>query len=87
MTELAALCAMPVPTVHRLAGQLEARRLVKHALGSKKLLVGPALVQLGVAATEAVIRSDRVHGILMALAAELGEPSRLAYAPTTKWSI
>lgn len=77
ITELAALCAVPVPTVHRLAGQLEERGLVKRALASKKLLVGPALVQLGRASMEAAIRSDRVHGILAALAARLGEPCQI----------
>jgi DNA-binding IclR family transcriptional regulator len=77
MTELAALCAVPVPTVHRLAGQLESRGLVKRALGSKKLLVGPALVQLGLAASQAAIRSDPVHGILVTLAAKLGEPCQI----------
>ena len=77
MTELAALCAMPVPTVHRLAAQLEARGLVKRAFGSKKLVVGPALVQLGAAAVEAALRSDRVHRILVALAAKVGEPCQI----------
>ena len=77
ITELAALCAMPVPTAHRLAGQLEERRLVKRALGSRKLLVGPALVQLGMAAAQAAVRSDRVHGVLVALAAKLGEPCQI----------
>jgi IclR family acetate operon transcriptional repressor len=77
MTDLAALCDMPVPTVHRLARQLEERGLVKRALGSRKLLVGPALVQLGVAATEAAIRSDHVHGILVTLAAKIGEPCQI----------
>ena len=77
ITELAALCSVPVPTVHRFAAQLEERGLVKRALGSKKLLVGPALVRLGIAATEAAIRSDRVHGILVALAAKLGEPCQI----------
>lgn len=77
ITELAALCAVPVPTVHRLAGQLEERALVKRAVGSKKLLLGPALVQLAVATTEAALRSDRIHGILVALAAKLGEPCQI----------
>lgn len=77
MTDLAALCGLPVPSVHRLAGQLEARGLVKRVLGSKRLLVGPALVQLGIAATEASIRSDDVHRILVALAAKLGEPCQI----------
>lgn len=77
ITELAALCAVPVPTAHRIAGQLEARGLVKRALGSKKFLVGPAMVQLAAATTEAAVRSDRVHGILVALAAKLGEPCQI----------
>jgi len=77
ITEVAALCAMPVPTAHRLAGQLEARGLVKRALGSKKLLVGPALVQLGMAAAQAAVRSDRVHAVLAELAAKLGEPCQI----------
>jgi len=77
MTELAELCGMPVPTMHRLAAQLEARGLVKRAFGSKKLLVGPALVQLGAAATEAALHSDPVHRILVALAAKLGEPCQI----------
>jgi DNA-binding IclR family transcriptional regulator len=77
MTELASLCAMPVPTVHRLAGQFEERGLVKRALGSKKLLVGPALVHLGIAAAEAAIRSDHVHRILVALVAKIGEPCQI----------
>jgi len=77
ITELAALCAVPVPTAHRLAGQLEERGLVKYALASKKLLVGPALVQLGMAAAQAAVRSDRVHGILVALAAKLGESCQI----------
>lgn len=77
ITELATLCGLPVPTAHRLAGQLEARGLVKRALGSKKLLVGPALVRLGMAAAQAAVRSDRVHDVLVALAAKLGEPCQI----------
>lgn len=77
ITEIAALCGLPVTTVHRLAAQLEKRNLVKRALGSKKLIVGAALVQLGVAAAQAALRSDRVHHILVALAAELGEPCQI----------
>lgn len=68
---------MPVPTVHRLVAQLEKRSLVKRALGSKKLLVGTALVRLGIAATEAAMRSDHVHQVLVALAGKIGEPCQI----------
>lgn len=77
VTELAAMCNLPVPSLHRLAAQLERRSLVKRALGTRKLLVGPELVRLGLAAAEASLRSDRVHQILVALADEIGEPCQI----------
>jgi DNA-binding IclR family transcriptional regulator len=77
VTDIAALCDLPVTTVHRMAAQLEKRHLVKRALGSKKLIVGPALVQLGIAATEAAMRTDRPHQILVALAHEIGESCQI----------
>jgi len=77
VTELAAICEYPVPTVHRLVAQLERRRLVRRALGSKRVLVGPALVRLATAAIDAAMKSDRVHQILVALANTLREPCHL----------
>ena len=77
VTELAARCGYPVPTVHRLVAQLERRRLVRRALGSKKVLVGPALVRLGTAVVDAAMKSDRVHQVLVALAGSLREPCHL----------
>jgi len=77
VTELAATCGVPVPSAHRMAAQLEARKLVKRALGSKKLVVGPGLVQLGIAATEAAMRSDETHQVLAALPARIGEPCQI----------
>jgi IclR family transcriptional regulator, acetate operon repressor len=77
VTELAATCAYPVPTVHRLVAQLEQRRLVKRAFGSRKVLVGPALVQLGTAAAHAAMSSDPTHRILVSLSENLGEPCHL----------
>lgn len=77
VTELAAACALPVPSVHRLAAQLEARGLVKRALGSRKLVIGASLVRLSVAAAQAAMRSDRAHQILVALTNGLGEPCQI----------
>lgn len=77
VTDLAAACGMPVPSAHRMALQLEARNLVKRAVGSKKLLIGPRLVHLGIAAAEAAMRSDAVHQILVGLATRIGEPCQI----------
>lgn len=73
VADIASECALPVPTAHRLVAQLESRGLLKRALGSKKFVGGPALLQLGTRALEAALRSDRPHQILLALSAELGE--------------
>ena len=51
--------------------------LADAARPASKLIVGAALVQLGVAAAQAALRSDRVHQILVALATELGEPCQI----------
>lgn len=77
ITEVAQICGLPVPTVHRIASQLEKRSLLKRAIGSRKLLVGPGLLRLGAAAMQAATRSDSVHELLVALAAELGEHCQL----------
>jgi DNA-binding IclR family transcriptional regulator len=77
ITELAQLCALPVPTVHRLAAQLEDRGLLRRAIGTKKLVVGPNLVRLGAAAVTAATRADEVHRLLEALATEVGEHCQL----------
>ena len=73
MTEIAAECGLPVPTVHRIVAQLERRGLLNRALGSKKLVVGRELVRLGMASLEGALRTDRPHHILATLANRLGE--------------
>lgn len=73
MTDVATECGLPVPTVHRLVAQLEARDLLKRVLGSKKLVVGFGLMRLGALALEAALRTDLPHQILVALASQIGE--------------
>ena len=73
VTDIAETCRLPVPTAHRLVMQLEKRGLLKRALDSKKVIVGPALLCLGLAALDAALRGDRPHQILLALSASLGE--------------
>jgi len=77
VTEIATSCALPVPTAHRLVAHLERRGLLKRALGSKKVIVGEALLQLSLSALDAALRSDRPHQILLALSADLGEHTQV----------
>ncbi len=73
MSEIAVICDLPVATMHRLIAQMEERRLLKRLPGTKKLLVGTGLIQLGNAAVQSALRSDHQHQILAALAARIGE--------------
>lgn len=92
ITEIAVDCGLPVPTVHRLVAQLEKRGLLTRALGSKRVVVGSALVRLSMASLEAAIRADRPHQVLAALAQQIGEhvqigrrvDSQIVYVDTAK---
>jgi DNA-binding IclR family transcriptional regulator len=64
---------LPAATAHRMIAQLEARSLLKRALGSKKVTTGPRLVALGMSAIESVLSSDDVHAALIRLAAKVRE--------------
>jgi len=77
ITDLAAYCRLPLTSTHRTAQQLEKRDLVKRALGSKKLIIGDRLIRLGSAATEAAMRTDRPHQVLVSLASTLGEACQI----------
>jgi DNA-binding IclR family transcriptional regulator len=77
VTDVAAACGLAGPTAHRLVLQLEKRGLLKRALGSKKVLGGEALLNLGLSALNAAVRSDRPHQVLLSVAAELGEHVQL----------
>jgi DNA-binding IclR family transcriptional regulator len=73
ITEIALDTELPVPTVHRLVGQLERRGLLTRALGSKKLVVGPTLLRLAASSIEASLRAEKTYKVLAALANRLGE--------------
>ena len=73
VTDIATICHLPVPTVHRQVAQLEDRRFLRRTLGSKKLIVGDALLKLGAAAIASSLRADPVHHILASLAERTGE--------------
>ncbi|MGA0598420.1 IclR family transcriptional regulator [Enterovirga sp. CN4-39] len=64
---------LPPATVHRIILQLEARSLLKRALGSKKLLPGARLVALGTRILSAAFVADETHALLVALASKLQE--------------
>ena len=72
-TSVAEATGLPLATAHRLVGQLESRALLKRALGSKKLLPGSRLVDLGTKIMRAVLVADGTHVLLARLAAKLEE--------------
>ncbi|WP_342740073.1 IclR family transcriptional regulator [Bradyrhizobium sp. B117] len=73
VAEIANALALPIPTAHRLVGNLEERGLLQKALGSKRYVVGNQLVTLSAKVIGAAFRTARRHAVLRAVAGEIGE--------------
>lgn len=71
--EIAAALSLPLPTAHRLIGNLEQRGLVQKALGTKRYVVGNKLVALSAKAIGSAFRTARRHAVLSAVADQIGE--------------
>jgi DNA-binding IclR family transcriptional regulator len=77
VTEVASRCGLPVATVHRLISQLEDSGMVRRSVGSRRVLVGPALVQLARGVLESALMADSTHRILAGLASRIGEDCQI----------
>src|SRR5215831_10392791 len=64
--EIAVAHKLPLPTAHRLIGNLEDRGLIQKALGTKRYLVGSKLVTLAAKTIGAAFRTVRRHAVLSA---------------------
>lgn len=73
ITEIGDRLSLPAPTVHRITKHLTERGYLKRSLGSKRLVPGPRLTELGVRAASASFASDRPHAVLVSLSAEINE--------------
>ena len=73
VAEIAKALSLPLPTAHRLIGNLEERGLVQKALGTKRYVVGNHLVTLSAKVIGASFRTARRHAVLRAVAGEIGE--------------
>ena len=71
--EIASALALPLPTAHRLIGNLEDRGLIQKALGTKRYVVGGTLVTLSAKTIGAAFRTVRRHAVLSAVADRIGE--------------
>lgn len=71
--EIAKALSLPLPTAHRLIGNLEDRGLLQRALGTKRYVVGNQLVTLSATVIGAAFRTARRHAVLRAVAGEIGE--------------
>ncbi|KJC62567.1 transcriptional regulator [Bradyrhizobium sp. LTSPM299] len=71
--EIAAALSLPLPTAHRLIGNLESRGLIQKALGTKRYVVGSKLVTLSAKTIGAAFRTVRRHAVLSAVADRIGE--------------
>ncbi|RWL81980.1 MAG: IclR family transcriptional regulator [Mesorhizobium sp.] len=71
--EIAKSLDLPLPTAHRLISNLEIRGLLQRAAGTKRFVVGNALVVLAGKTIGSAFRTARRHAVLQNVAAEIGE--------------
>ena len=62
--EIAKALSLPLPTAHRLIGNLEDRGLLQKALGTKRYVVGNQLVTLSATVIGAAFRTARWYAVL-----------------------
>lgn len=73
IAEISKSLALPLPTAHRLIGNLEARGLLQRAPGTKRYVVGNRLVDIAGRTIGSAFRTARRHAVLQRVAAEIGE--------------
>jgi len=78
ITEIVAAIGVPPPTAHRLAVTLEERGMLQRALGSRKFVLGPAMVSLAFKTVTALINDAKQRSILMALSERISEQVEIA---------
>ncbi len=81
---LATELGLPLPSAARLVAQLEARGLIRRALGSRQLSPGPRLINLGLDAARAAFTGDAAHLLLVGLASRLGEHCQIGVVSGTE---
>jgi len=77
VAEVAAGCGMPLPTAHRMVASLEAARLLARGVGSKRIEVGPRMLEMAARVIGAAFRNAGRHAIIQDLARRLGEQCEL----------
>ena len=77
ISEIAQQTGLPLPTVHRLASQLEYRGLLKRQIAGKRYLVGPMLTSLSAKVLNAAFSADKIRSELTSLARRIGEHCHL----------
>ena len=82
--EIAASLGLPLPTAHRLIGNLESRGLIQKALGTKRYVVGSKLVTLSAKTIGAAFRTVRRHAVLSAVADRIGEQCEIGVVRDNK---
>jgi IclR family transcriptional regulator, acetate operon repressor len=77
ISEIAVSVGLPAPTVHRLVAQLIGRGHLKRAVGSKRVLPAPRLIEFGAGILQGAMLLDRPHAILVGLAQEILEDCQI----------
>jgi len=73
VAEISAALDLPIPTAHRLIANLESMGYLQRAVGSKRVMVGSALLELGADSIASAFSMSSVYGLLQKVSANIGE--------------
>lgn len=73
IAEISAGLELPLPTPHRLVGNLESFGYLQRAAGSKRIVVGRALMELGANSIAATFRRSSKYAVLQKVSERIGE--------------
>lgn len=78
VAEISDALELPVPTAHRLITNLESMGYLQRVAGSKRVMVGSALLELGSDSIASAFSVSSVYGLLQKASAKIGEQCEIS---------
>lgn len=78
VADISAALEMPLPTAHRMVANLESLGYLQRAVGTRRVIAGAALMELGAASLLAGFSMSSTHAVLQRVSASIGEQCEIS---------
>lgn len=78
IAEISGSLGLPTPTAHRLIANLESMGYLQRVAGTKRVMVGSALLELGADSIASAFSMSSVYGLLQKISAKIGEQCEIS---------